>query len=128
MRASRGIPGTEFTVLLAQHTVDSLLTEVSLGQSTVTSSMFAQPTAHDAQTSDINDILSVVKPDRSTEVAISAGVLPKLLQSVDPSQGPEQIHENDIAKVVIVCEPVGASLMMGALHPRASLFERCVSV
>lgn len=90
--------------------------------------MFAQNTIRDTQTPDISDILAVVKPDRPTEVAISAGVLPKLLQSVDQSQGPEQIHENDIAKVVIVCEPVGASLMMGALHPRASLFERCANL
>jgi hypothetical protein len=88
--------------------------------------MFAQKEFHDAQACDISDILSVVKPDRPTEVAISAGVLPKLLHTIDQTQGPEQIHENDIAKVIIVCEPVGASLMMGALHPRASLFERCV--
>lgn len=88
--------------------------------------MFSGNSAHAVQDTDISDILAVVKPDRPTEVAINAGVLPKLLQSVDQTQGPEQIHENDIAKVVIVCEPVGASLMMGALHPRASLFERYV--
>lgn len=39
-----------------------------------------------------------------------------------------QVHENDIAKLVITCEPEGASLMMGALHPRASLFERPVNL
>lgn len=85
--------------------------------------MFSSQLAHAPQASDISDILAVVRPDHATEVAINAGVLPKLLQA-DQTQ-PEQIHENDIAKAVIVCEPEGASLMMGALHPRASLFERC---
>ncbi|CAG9464079.1 unnamed protein product [Pedinophyceae sp. YPF-701] len=35
-----------------------------------------------------------------------------------------QVHENDLAEVVIVCEPEGTSLMMGGLHPRASLYEK----
>jgi hypothetical protein len=88
-------------------------------------SMFSGQMSHIPQASDISDILAVVRPDHATEVAISAGVLPKLLQADQTL--PEQVHENDIAKAVIVCEPEGASLMMGALHPRASLFERCVS-
>jgi hypothetical protein len=39
-----------------------------------------------------------------------------------------QGHENEIAEVVIVCEPEQASLMMGGLHPRGSLFERPVNI
>jgi len=29
-----------------------------------------------------------------------------------------QEHENEMAEVVLVCEPEGTSLMMGGLHPR----------
>ena len=39
-----------------------------------------------------------------------------------------QEHENEVAEVVIVCEPEQASLMMGGLHPRGSLYERPVNV
>jgi len=39
-----------------------------------------------------------------------------------------QEHENDIAEVVIVCEPEQASLMMGGLHPRGSLYERPINI
>jgi hypothetical protein len=39
-----------------------------------------------------------------------------------------QEDENEIAQVVIVCEPEGSSLMMGGLHPRGSLFERPVNI
>ncbi|CAL8463141.1 g2675 [Coccomyxa elongata] len=39
-----------------------------------------------------------------------------------------QEHENEPAEVVIVCEPEGTSLMMGGLHPRASLYERPVNL
>lgn len=39
-----------------------------------------------------------------------------------------QEHENEIAEVVIVCEPEQASLMMGGLHPRGSLYERPVNI
>ena len=35
-----------------------------------------------------------------------------------------QEHENELAEVVIVCEPEGTSLMMGGLHPRCRLFRR----
>ena len=38
------------------------------------------------------------------------------------------MHEDDPALVVIVFEPQGTSLMMGGLHPRASLFERPVNL
>ena len=33
-----------------------------------------------------------------------------------------------MAEVVIVCEPEQASLMMGGLHPRGSLYERPVDI
>ncbi|GMH40790.1 hypothetical protein BSKO_08694 [Bryopsis sp. KO-2023] len=39
-----------------------------------------------------------------------------------------QQHENDVAEVILVCEPEGTSLMMGGLHPRASLYERPVNL
>jgi arginine deiminase len=57
---------------------------------------------------------------------IEAGVLPKMIEA-DQADA-QQVHENDIAKLVIACEPEGASLMMGALHPRASLYERPVNL
>lgn len=37
-----------------------------------------------------------------------------------------QEHENDVATTVIVCEPERSTVMMGGLHPRASLFEKTV--
>ncbi len=38
-----------------------------------------------------------------------------------------QEHENEMAEVVLVCEPEGTSLMMGGLHPRyASRRVLCV--
>lgn len=39
-----------------------------------------------------------------------------------------QAHEDQPAEVVIVCEPEGTSLMMGGLHPRASLYEKPVNL
>ncbi|KAL6748381.1 hypothetical protein V8C86DRAFT_2879369 [Haematococcus lacustris] len=39
-----------------------------------------------------------------------------------------QQSENEVAEVVIVCEPEQASLMMGGLHPRGSLYERPVNI
>ena len=39
-----------------------------------------------------------------------------------------QVHENDRADIVIVCEPEGASLLMGGLHPRASLYEKPINL
>ena len=39
-----------------------------------------------------------------------------------------QEHENDMAEVVVVCEPEQASLMMGGLHPRGSLYERPINI
>eukprot|EP00798_Chlamydomonas_sp_ICE-L_P013898 gene13898-19825_t len=39
-----------------------------------------------------------------------------------------QEHENELAELVIVCEPEQASLMMGGLHPRGSLYERPINI
>lgn len=39
-----------------------------------------------------------------------------------------QEGENDRAEICIVCEPEGASLSMGGLHPRASLYEKPVNL
>ena len=38
-----------------------------------------------------------------------------------------QVHEDDEAKVVVVCEP-GLQKSMGALHPAAALYERFVNI
>jgi len=38
-----------------------------------------------------------------------------------------QAHENDAARVVVVCEP-GLQKSMGALHPAAALYERFVNI
>lgn len=45
-----------------------------------------------------------------------------------PLAAARQDHENEAAEVVIVCEPERTSLMMGGLHPRASLYERPVNL
>lgn len=49
---------------------------------------------------------------------------------VDECKGllPVQIHEDDEAEVVLVSEPEGTSLVMGGLHPRASLYERPINL
>lgn len=39
-----------------------------------------------------------------------------------------QESENDVAEIVIVCEPEGMSLQLGGLHPRASLYEKPVNL
>jgi len=71
------------------------------------------------------DVAALYHPDASIQVAINAGMVPSMLAEDVVTQ---QRHENDLAKVVITCEPEGASLMMGALHPRASLYERPVNL
>ncbi|KAK9805881.1 hypothetical protein WJX73_000501 [Symbiochloris irregularis] len=55
-----------------------------------------------------------------------AGSLGRLSEANVPTAC--QQHENEPAEVVIVCEPEGTSLMMGGLHPRASLYERPVNL
>jgi len=49
-------------------------------------------------------------------------------RKMPPLGAARQEHENEPAEVVIVCEPEGTSLMMGGLHPRASLYERPVNL
>eukprot|EP00210_Caulerpa_lentillifera_P009569 g9126.t1 len=44
------------------------------------------------------------------------------------SFSPSQEHENDEAEIVLVSEPEAASITMGGLHPRASLYERPVNL
>lgn len=43
--------------------------------------------------------------------ALNEGLFNNTLKAV-------QEDENEVAEVVIVCEPEGATLMMGGLHPR----------
>lgn len=49
-------------------------------------------------------------------------------QGGTPQINAVQEGENDIAEIVIVCEPEGTSLQMGGLHPRASLYEKPVNL
>jgi phage tail sheath protein FI len=76
---------------------------------------------------DFRDLVQLYKPDEATKTAIRAGVLPRLLVA-EEDRTAVQIHENHIAKVVVTCEPEGASLMMGAMHPKGSLYERPVNL
>ena len=75
---------------------------------------------------DFQDLLALYKPDEATKTAIRAGVLPRLLVE-EANRTAVQVDENHIAKVVITCEPEGASLMMGAMHPKGSLYEKPVN-
>lgn len=47
---------------------------------------------------------------------------------LDSSLKAVQEDENEVAEVVVVCEPEGATLTMGGLHPRGSLYERPVNI
>lgn len=58
---------------------------------------------------------------RSSSAALLGGASQATLRAV-------QEDEDDPAEVVIVCEPEGATLMMGGLHPRGSLYERPVNI
>jgi arginine deiminase len=58
---------------------------------------------------------------RSSSAALLGGATPGALRAI-------QEDEDDPAEVVIVCEPEGATLMMGGLHPRGSLYERPVNI
>jgi len=52
----------------------------------------------------------------------------ELLDSTSSDFGKSsQVHENDLAEVVVVCEP-GLQKQMGALHPAAALYERFVNI
>lgn len=57
----------------------------------------------------------------------SRGSATNLLTEADDAISVQE-HENEQAEIVIVCEPQGTSLMMGGLHPRASLYERPVNL
>ncbi len=48
--------------------------------------------------------------------------------SVEDGKRAVQEHENELAELVVVCEPEQASLMMGGLHPRGSLYERPINI
>lgn len=83
--------------------------------------------APESEKEDLKDLLALYKPDEATKMAIRAGVLPRLLVT-EADRTASQVDENHIAKVVITCEPEGASLMMGAMHPKGSLYERPVNL
>jgi hypothetical protein len=88
---------------------------------------FAPRITTDSSAHDLQDLLQLYKPDEATKLAIRAGVLPRLLVT-EQNRTAYQLDENHIAKVVITCEPEGASLMMGAMHPKGSLYERPVNL
>jgi hypothetical protein len=81
----------------------------------------------DSETHDFKDLIALYKPDEATKLAIRAGVLPRILDK-EENRTAIQVDENHIAKVVVTCEPEGASLMMGAMHPKGSLYERPVNM
>lgn len=83
--------------------------------------MYATTNEFDHTKNDLKDVGSVIRPDMGKT---ATAVLPDPTDPVVASQ----VHENHIAQVVITSEPEGASLMMGALHPRASLYERPVNL
>jgi hypothetical protein len=78
---------------------------------------------------DLLDIQNaVVSPSiRAATPRIKRSKLGAVCDLVEGMTGSQQ-HENDVAEVVIVCEPEAASLMMGGLHPRGSLYERPVNI
>lgn len=82
---------------------------------------------YDNTPNDQHDVVSVIKPDMAKQTQTVGAAVPGVQFGTDPIVA-SQHHENDIAMVVITSEPEGASLMMGALHPRASLYERPVNL
>ena len=70
------------------------------------------------------DIRDVAHPVPSAK----RGSATNLLSSQTGTTTAVQEHENETAEIVVVCEPQGTSLMMGGLHPRASLYERPVNL
>lgn len=70
------------------------------------------------------DVREVAPPVPSAK----RGSATNLLSSHAGTTTAVQEHENETAEIVIVCEPQGTSLMMGGLHPRASLYERPVNL
>lgn len=85
---------------------------------------------------DVNEVVCAVcngqeegkrKSARSKSIASASALLVEGGQVEEAPLHVCQVHENDIAKVVIVCEP-DLPKMMGALHPLGSLYERPVNL
>lgn len=77
-----------------------------------------------APSQSVLDLSAVAPPVPS----VKRGSATNLLSGQTGSITAVQEHENETAEIVIVCEPQGTSLMMGGLHPRASLYERPVNL
>ena len=83
----------------------------------------ASPTPYLSQS--MKDVLEVAPPEICNERDLkirskkgSASNLMNLENKGGSQHKARQDHENEVAEVVIVCEPEGTSLMMGGLHPR----------
>ena len=77
-----------------------------------------QGAAHPLHTPSCRDL--GVQPSRP--YAAAASLLPPDLE------GAHQVNENDPARFVLVCEPLGVNNLMGALHPHGALYEKPVNV
>jgi arginine deiminase len=92
------------------------------------------PTAHDVQymSESFKDICALVSDTNEMPISATPSRAKSLLrvgkESHEPMLKAQQYGENLLAEVVITCEPEGASLQMGGLHPRASLFEKPVNM
>ena len=84
---------------------------------------------------DLRFVGEAVAPARSSSLLVPQVHSPQLKRSkvgqavCNLAEGLKAVqeHENELAEVGIVCEPEQASLMMGGLHPRGSLYERPVN-
>lgn len=74
---------------------------------------------------DVQDIdagLPVVQPPSKRHKVVDVCNL------LENSRKAQQEHEDEMAEVILVCEPDTSSLIMGGLHPRGSLYERPVNI
>ena len=100
---------------MSQHNGSLSMEHLAISQMSKKSEMFNSPSKQD-----VRDVApSVPTAKRGSAINLLAG---------GGNTTAVQEHENETAEIVIVCEPQGTSLMMGGLHPRASLYERPVNL
>ena len=75
---------------------------------------------------DVQAVDSLTRPNLAGKKSKLSSVCNML--SVEDGKKAVQEHENELAELVVVCEPEQASLMMGGLHPRGSLYERPINI
>ena len=73
---------------------------------------------------DVHAVAAVVGPNlKKSKSSTVCNML-----SVQDSLRSVQEHENELAELVVVCEPEQSSMMMGGLHPRGALYERPINI